>query len=335
VSRLPLAFSVYPGRKLPIDAVVRLTQHAERLGYDSVWIPETWGVDAVSVLATLAVQTETIRLASGVLNVYSRSIALIAQTAATLQTLSGGRFILGLGVSGPTVVEHWHGVPFDRPLDRTRHAVAGIRALLQGTRMDMATQRADNAGFALANVPDTPPPIYLAAIGPRNVHLGGQIADGWLPIFVTRREDLLAMERFRAGARQAGRDPDELQVAAFIPTALGSGGDAALRQHLAYYIGGMGTFYAEHARRLGYAREVDAIRTAWSEGRRREAVSAVPEALLADVTIGTTRTEAQRRLHDFRAGGMTIPVLSFPHGLREDEIASALAELAPVAASGG
>src|SRR5947209_4726578 len=156
-----LGFSLSPGRKLTIGPVIRLAQLAEDLGYDSVWIPETWGVDAVSVLSALALSTSRIRLASGVFNVYSRSPALIAQTAATLQDLSQNRFILGLGTSGPIVVERWHGVPFSRPLERTRAVVEVVRLALSGSRVDFSGWGIELSGFALSNPPSTSVPIYI------------------------------------------------------------------------------------------------------------------------------------------------------------------------------
>jgi F420-dependent oxidoreductase-like protein len=322
-----LGFSLYPSRTVPVDAVVRLAQEAESLGYHSIWIPETWGIDAVSVLAVLAASTKRICLASGVFNVYSRTPAVIAQTAATLQTLSEGRFLLGLGVSGPTVIEHWHGLPFGHPLQQTRRTITAVRRMLAGERVDMWEETSESHGFILSNAPASMPPIFLAALGPRNVGLAGELADGWLPIFASRQEDDSSLVAFRQGALRAGREPAGLEVAAFLPVASGMRGEEQLRRHLAYYIGAMGTFYAEHARRLGFDEAVQSIRSAWSSGARRHAVNLVPTELLAVTTLGTDPAGARERLEDYRRAGITIPVAAFPHGCSESEIARALVAL--------
>src|SRR5579864_5695975 len=178
-----LGVTLAPTKQIPLDAVVELARVADRLGYDTLWVPETWGFDAVTILAVLAASTERIRIASGVLNVYSRSAALIAQTAASLQHLSRNRFILGLGTSGPIVVEGWHGVAFRNPIMRTREYVEVIRLALSAQTVDFAGQTMQLSRFRLLNPPNAMPPIYIASLGPRNVRLTGEVADGWLPTF--------------------------------------------------------------------------------------------------------------------------------------------------------
>jgi F420-dependent oxidoreductase-like protein len=299
------------------------------LGYESVWIPETWGFDAVSVLAALAVHTSRIRLASGVVNVYSRSPTLIAQTAATLQDLSQNRFILGLGVSGPAVVERWHGTPFFRPLERTRAAVEIIRLALSGRRVEYHAAGFDLSGFSLAAPPAEPIPLFIAAIGPRNVHLVGEIADGWLPIFAARGHISRTFEQFQRGAQSAGRDPSSLDVAAFIPFLFGPRGDDLLRRQLAYYVGGMGTFYASFLERLGFRDEVATIRTAWDAGDRRSAVHAVAREMLDACTLGSSEHAARERIKQLQAEGIRMPVLTFPHGATESEIRQSIEIVAP------
>lgn len=324
-----LGLSLSPGRKLPIRSVVRLVQMAENLGYDSVWIPETWGTDSVSVLAALATSTTRIRLASGVFNIFSRSPTLLAQTAASLQELSHNRFILGLGVSGPTVVQNWHGVPFSRPLQRTRETVEIVRLALSGKAGQYAGREFTLSGFSLVNPPTTHIPIYIAALGPRNIRLTGEIADGWLPIFPVRDHLKEQFGILRSGAESTNRGTAELQVAAFIPCMLGARGDSLLRQQLAYYLGGMGTFYATYFDRLGFASEAGKVREAWTRGERKRAVQAVTEGLLAACTLGSSVPEVLERLTEFRLHGVTQPVLAFPHGASEDEIEDTLTNLAP------
>lgn len=314
---------------MPISAVVRLAKTAEQLGYESVWIPETWGTDAVSVLVVLALQTSSIRLASGVFNVYSRSPALIAQTAATLQELSQNRFILGLGVSGPGVVERWHGTSFSRPLERTRAAVEVIRMALSGRQVEYHARGFDLSGFSLAAPPAEPIPLFIAAIGPKNVRLVGEIADGWLPIFAARGHMGPLFSQFRAGAKSAGRNPSSLDVAAFIPILLGTRGDDRLRQQLAYYIGGMGTFYASLLERLGFREEVATIRALWIVGDHKSAVHAVTQQVLDACTLGSSEHEARERIKQLRAEGIRLPVLTFPYGATESEIRQSVEAIAP------
>lgn len=324
-----LGVTVTPSRQLTVDSIVSIGQAAEALGYESIWVPETWGADAVSLLAVLAQETDRIKVASGVFNVYSRSAALIAQTAATLQDTSHGRFILGLGVSGPTVVENWHGMAFQRPLERTREYVAAIRLALAGQPVDLAGNQLRLRGFRLLNPPAEAVPIYVAALGSRNVRLSGEIADGWLPIFAARGQMTELFGEFRRAALAAGRDPGSLDIAAYVPVLLGGRGDQLLRQQLAYYIGGMGAFYADFVRGAGFAEEAEVIGAAWQKGDRREAVSLVSDRLLETCTAGSEPGVARHRLAEYRREGIALPVIAFPHGSSMEEIMNTLEALAP------
>ena len=324
-----LGVTVAASRQLTLDSIVAIAQAAEALGYESIWVPETWGTDAVSLLAILARETGRIRLASGIFNVYSRSAALIAQTAATLQDVSHGRFILGLGASGPTVVENWHGMAFHRPLERTREYVAAIRLALGGQTVDIEGNQIRLRGFRLLNPPTEAVPIYIAALGRRNVRLTGEIADGWLPIFAARGHMTALFEEFRGAALDAGRDPDSLDIAAYVPVLMGSRGDRLLRRQLAYYIGGMGAFYADFVTSAGFAEEAAAIRIAWEAGNRREAENLVSDRLLETCTVGSEPTGARQRLAEYRREGIGLPVIAFPHGSSMEEIMTTLEALAP------
>jgi len=324
-----LGVTVAASRELSLDRVVSIGQAAEALGYESIWVPETWGADAVSLLAVLARETDRIKLASGVFNVYSRSAALIAQTAATLQDASHGRFTLGLGASGPTVVENWHGTAFHRPLERTREYVAAIRLALAGQPVDVEGNQLQLRGFRLLNPPDVAVPIYVAALGRRNVRLSGEIADGWLPIFAARGHMTELFDEFRGAALAAGRDPRWLDIAAYVPALVGNRGDQLLRQQLAYYIGGMGAFYADFVTGGGFAEEATAIRGAWEAGNRREAVNLVSDRLLETCTLGSDPAVARHRLAEYRREGIKLPVIAFPHGSSMEEIMTTLEALAP------
>ncbi|MGI8968361.1 MAG: LLM class flavin-dependent oxidoreductase [Chloroflexota bacterium] len=329
INSRPLGVSLSASKHLSLAETRTLAALADRLGYHSLWIPETWGWDAISVLAMACGATSRISIASGVLNVYSRSPTLIAQTAATLQELSNGRFILGLGASGPTVVEHWHGVPFSRPLERTRAYISIIRAALSGEEVAYEGEGMDLRGFRLSNPPSTPVPIYLAALGPRNVRLAGEVADGWLPIFAPLGHLRPLLETFHDSACQAGRNPDSLTVAAYLPAAIAPCGERLLAQQLAYYIGGMGSFYGRYISRLGFERDAALIRDHWQAGDRLSAVNAVSRGLLDCCTLGTTTEAARERLDAFRAEGVMLPIVTLPRGCNLQEIADTLEVLAP------
>lgn len=319
--------SLRPTEEVNLADVIRLTRLAESLGYESVWVPEVWSEDAVSVLAVLAASTEKIRLASGVLNVYSRSPALIAQTAATLSQISGGRFVLGLGTSGPGVVERWHGVRYEQPLRRTRAYVEVIRMALAGERVNHDGSEVPLRGFRLGNPPPSRIPIYIAAIGPRNIRLTGAIADGWLPIFAARGRMAGVFEELRRGAHEGGRDVSELDVGAYIPALVAPRAEELLRLQVAYYVARMGTYYHGLVTRLGFGENADQIREESRTRGLRAGAAAVTDEMLEVMTV---MSGGAGSLEPFRSDGIRLPILAFPNGAMPDEIESTLHALAPV-----
>lgn len=324
-----LGVSLAPTKQIPIEALVELSQLAERLGYASVWVPETWGSEATVSLTMLASNTERIGIAAGVFNIYSRSAALIAQTTATLQNISNGRFTLGIGTSGPIVVEKWHGEHFRRPIGRTRDYIEVIRLALSGRTVDYTGVDMQLKGFRLSNPPALPVPIYLAALGPRNIRLAGELADGWLPIFAARGHLSKLTETLHEGIRAAGRFPNQVAVAAYIPAALGAGAEKLLRQQIAYYVGGMGTFYADFVSRVGFQSQADNIHRRWQRGDRLGAVAAVDDALLEACTLGPDVAEARIRLEQYCDEGIGMPILVPAHGSTVQNVADTLIGLAP------
>jgi F420-dependent oxidoreductase-like protein len=316
-------------RQIDIQRVIELAQLAEAGGYESIWVPETWGTDAVTLLALLARETRRIHLAAGVFNVYSRSAMLIAQTAATLQSLSGGRFLLGLGASGPIVVESWHGVPYRRPVGRTADYVNAIRLALAGATVDFDSTDFTLKGFKLQNPPRLPVPIYIAALGPKNVRMAGAIADGWLPIFVARGHLKSMFDELASGAASTARDVARIDVASYVPAAVGPRAELLIRQQLAYYVGGMGTFYAETMERAGFGGEVKRVREAWQRGDRTTAVNAISASLLEACAASGSAVDMRDRLKAFRAEGVALPILMLPHGTSSDEAAALVEALAP------
>ncbi|MFQ5880404.1 MAG: LLM class flavin-dependent oxidoreductase, partial [Dehalococcoidia bacterium] len=297
---------------------IAVVQRAEELGYDSVWVGEAWGRDAVTALTEVAVHTHTIRLGFGILNVYSRTPALIAQTTATLDEISGGRVVLGLGTSGPTVVESWHGVPYRSPLQRTRECIEVVRLALSGERVDYEGRIFRLRGFRLRFRPPRPVvPIYVAALGPHNLRLTGELADGWLPIYLWPERVGEFQRHLEVGARVAGRSLADVVVAPYTLACVNEDGQRArdlIRQHLAYYVGGMGTFYAELVGRYGFAAEVEAVRRAWAQGDRTAAAAHVSDALVDALSVAGEADQCRWRLATYHAQGVHLPIVVFPHG---------------------
>ena len=289
--------------------LVELAVEAERLGYDSAWVAEAWGTDAVTVLSWLGARTTTLKLGAGILQIPARTPAMTAMTAATLDLMSGGRFLLGLGTSGPGVAEGWHGQPFGKPLGRTREYVEIVRAALRREALEHHGEHYDiphggqRALKLMARPLRAEIPVYLAAIGPRNVQLAVEIADGWLPIWISP-------ERLRDvwGEALAAARPG-FDVAAFsVPVALDDNGQAArdsVKPVLALYVGGMGEFYNALVGRYGYEAEAQKIRELYLGGRKLEAIAAVPDALVDEVALVGPRERIAERLDAWRESGVT------------------------------
>ena len=317
---------------LPRQEIVEVVQQAEALGYDSVWVGESWGRDGFTWLTQLACHTGRITLATGIATVYSRSPALIAQTVASLDEISEGRVILGLGTSGPIVIEGWHGLPFERPLRRTREYIEIFRLILSGERVNYQGEIFQLKGFRLPFTPVRPKvPIYVASLGPQNLRLTGELADGWLPIYL----DATHLQEFQhdlaSGAQKAGRALNTIDVAPYILSCVSEDVEAARRlvkSHLAYYIGGMGTFYANLIARYGFEDEVSRVREAWGRRDRQSAASQVTDAMVARMAICGSPTEGRAQLETYRAAGVTLPIVSFAHGASRDMIRQTLEGLA-------
>jgi F420-dependent oxidoreductase-like protein len=333
--KLGLSLGYAPPGTNPAD-LFPLVQEAERLGFDSVWVAEAWGTDAVSVLGWLAGRTERIKLGSAIMQIPGRTPANTAMTAATLDLLSGGRFLLGLGTSGPQVVEGWHGQPWGKPLGKTREYVEIVRAAL---RRDVVAHEGehyripwDGEGATGLGKPlklmlrplRAEVPIYLAALGPKNVALAAEIADGWLPIFV-------APERFddAFGPSLAAAPPD-FEIAATASVFVGDDVAAlrdALRPHVALYVGGMGAkgrnFYNSLVRRYGWEEEAERIQELYLAGKQREAIAAVPDELVDAVSLIGPKERIAERLEAWRETPITTLVL----GTTQPEALQTLAEL--------
>jgi len=316
-----------------VDALVELSRRAESLGYERAWLPETWGRDAVTAMAVIADRTETIGVGPSILNVYSRSPALVGQTAATLQEVSDGRFRLGLGPSGPIVIEGWHGVDFDRPLRRTREYVDIVRTVTAGETLSYDGDIFQLAGFRLrSDPPETPVEIDTAAMGPKAVELAGRFADGWHALMFTPDGLRERLADFRRGVDMGDGDCEDRTVTLSVTCCALADGERArelARGHAAFYVGGMGTFYRDALARQGYEAEANEIATAWANGDRERALAALDDDLLDALGAAGTPERARRELRKFaEIDGVDSLAVGFPRGATADEIRQTMAELA-------
>jgi F420-dependent oxidoreductase-like protein len=289
--------------------LVQLAVEAERLGYDSAWAAEAWGTDVVTVLSWLGARTTTLKLGAGIMQIPARTPALTGMTAATLDLLSGGRFLLGLGTSGPAVAEGWHGQEFGRPLARTREYVEIVRSVLRREPLEHHGEHydvplGDHRSLKLMARPlRAEIPIYLAAIGPKNVALAAEIADGWLPIWISPERLRDVFGEALAGAAEPF-DVAAFGVQVVLTDDVESGRDA-IRPILALYVGGMGTYYNRLVGRYGYEAEAARIRELYLGGHKRGAAAAVPDALVDEVALVGPRERIAERLQAWRESGVT------------------------------
>ena len=298
---------------------LELAREAERLGYDSAWVAEAYGSDAATVLAWLAAQTSSINLGSAVFQIPARSPAMTAMTAATLDQLSGGRFRLGLGLSGPQVAEGWYGQRFARPLARARDYLSVVRMALERQRVSYQGETLelplpDGPGKALKltiHPAQQRLPIYLGAMGPQNLALAGELADGWLGFLFAPEHASRFREHLAAGAARSGRDLDGFDVApnvqVHIADDLAAARDA-MRPFLALYIGGMGSrernFYTEQAARYGFEQAARTVQDHYLAGDRPQAMAALPDELIDLVTLCGPAARVRERLEAHREAGV-------------------------------
>ena len=310
--RLGLSFG---WRDKSLAGIVDCVRMAEEAGFESVWIPEAWGRDAFLALATIAHATQRIKLATGIINAYSRSPAAIAMAAATLEELSNGRAILGIGSSGAAVVERWHGLHFQRPLTRLRESITIVRQILSGGQVNFQGKVFQVSNFRLAvQAPVRTIPIYLAALGPKMLRLAGEIADGVLLYLQPSSKIREAIAEIQSGAEQAKRPAGSVDVAAFLPTFVSEEPEQAkqiVARVIAYYVGGMGVYYHRKVSEIGFKAEADKIQSAWLRGDRVAATREVSRALVDSVAIAGTPAECRSRLEEFRKAGVSLPILSF------------------------
>ena len=333
----------YSGARMELP--LALVQEADRLGYYAVWTAESYGSDALTPLTWLGALTQNIKLGTAILQMPARTPAMTAMSAMTLDQLSGGRMLLGLGLSGPQVVEGWHGQPYGKPLEKTREYVSIVRAIFRreapvafsGTYYQIPYQGEDATGLGkslksiLHGRADLP--IYLASIGPKNITLTAEIADGWLPIFFSpERYDQIHRAQIEAGFARAGQDKNiaQFDIAPTVTVVMGDNIEMCynqLRPMLALYIGGMGArgknFYFDLACQYGFEAEAHKIQDFYLEGNKGEAMMAVPEAIIDAVALVGSKARIKDRLQLWKDS----PITTLNIGTNDIDTLRTMAEL--------
>ena len=317
-----------------VQTLVSQVQQAESLGYDHAWLPETWGRDAVSALSLMADKTDEIGLGSSIMNVYGRSPAILGQTAVTLQEVSDGRFRLGVGPSGPILIEGWHGADFGNPLARTREAVEIIKLVTSGESVEYDGSVFNLSGFRLRCAPPDPqPPVDVAAMGPKAVELTGRFADGWHATLFSPSGLEDRLEDLERGADLGDRDVDDVRTVLSLTCCALEDGERARElaaRHAAFYIGGMGTYYRDSLARQGYEDVAHEISAAYGSGDRERATELVTDEILDEFSAAGSPERAREEFEKFAdVDGLDAVAVGFPRGADQDEITETLAALAP------
>ena len=337
------------------DEAIEIVQAAERFGFDSVWAAESYGSDAVSVLAYLAAKTERIQLGAAILQVPARPPAAAAMAGVTIDGLSGGRFIFGFGPSGPQVSEGWYGVPYEKPWGRTREYVEIVKQVVaregrleyRGKHFTLPLKEGKGVtGQGKALKLNIHPirneiPVYLGAIGRKSVELAAEIADGWIPIFfsVDKWQDAWG-EHIEAGLAKGDRSREDFQVSPSVQVAIDGDLDAArglVKAGLLLCIGGMGSkktnFYADLTRRFGFAEVADEVQELYLDGNREQAYAAIPDELVDATAMIGTEDEVAERVKRFADAGVDRMIVSPMHG-NFDENVRCLEKLADMVGAG-
>ncbi len=307
------------GRKRDFGELVAYVVEAENLGVDTVWTAEAWGQDAVAPLAFLAARTERIRLGTGIMQISARAPAMTAMTALTMAAISNDRFILGLGVSGPQVVEGLHSQPYRGPLTRLKETVdivklacAGEKLAYDGTYHKLPLPGGEGKALRLAQPGNPHIPIYLATLGPRSLQYTGEVADGWLGTSFTPEHAEAHLAHIRSGAERAGRDFSEIDIQVGGTVAFGDDLDALiapLKPRMAFTLGAMGSaktnFYNDAFKRGGWEDVAQEVQQLWVAGNREAAQARVPDAMVIQANLLGTEDEVRARMRAYKNAGVT------------------------------
>ena len=315
-------------------SVLRMARLAEDLGYDSIWIPEAWAYEQFQLLTEIAVHTTRIKLATGIANVFSRSAGLLAMSAATLDEISEGRFILGLGTSGQTVVENFHGVRYTKPLTRLKETIGICKALWRGQRLQPEMSSLfDARHFKLEMTPRRPDiPVYVASLQHKAIVEIGRCADGWVPTFWPYKHLADGAALLAEGARAAGRDPQAIAIAPFmaiVPLDDVAAARGMIKPLVSFYIGGMGVYYHALFCRYGFQENADLVRDLYQKGERQQAAAAVSDTLIDAIAICGPAAQCRERLAEWRAHGVDQALMNMPVGVPVEVGEQLLRAMAP------
>jgi len=309
----------FAGSPVEREEIVKRVQVAEDLGVESVWVAEAWGRDAFSMLTHLALTTKKIGLGTAIVNVFSRTPGALAMTFGTLDELSGGRAIIGLGSSGANVVEHWHGVPFDKPATRLREYIEIINMIMRRQKLmyDGKVFKMERGFTAQFPILRDHIPTYIASIATKSMVQTGEVADGWIPIYWPKDKIASGVETLMEGARKAGKTRADLTVAP--ATVLQVTDDASeetiraqARAPIAFYVGRMGTYYYEMLNRHGFEEEVSKIQAAWAARDAKAAAAAVSDRMLDQTAIVGPLEKCLDELEERRLLGVDLPMINMP-----------------------
>lgn len=317
--------------RIPVaEDVGEFGRTVEDLGYESVWLNESWGSDPIAELTAVARATEELLVGTAIVNAFTRTPASLAMSASTMARLSGGRFILGIGAGHPELVEGLHDLPWERPVHRMHETLSLVTELLDDDLVEYESDLFDVSGVTPL---DADVPIYSAALGPANRRVTGKLSDGWIPYHVPVDELAAAFETVAGAARAAGRDPDAVAVVPYIACVVDEDRDAArngIRANVARYVGGFSDGSYRNAVGAGFAEEADRIAAAWRRGDQDTARAVVTDEMVDALGIAGTPTEARERLQDLRDRPIVDRVLiSVPHQIDEETADRTVRELAP------
>lgn len=316
---------------LPAHNLIKMAPLVDQLGYSQISVPEIWGHDAFSLISVLSQLTRKVELATGIVNIFSRTPATMAMTVASIDELSRGRFTLGLGLSGPAVIENLHGMKFEKPLTRTKEYVQVLRTLLNGRRLNHETSQLGhlkNFNLSIKNIRKDIP-IHIAALGPKNIELTASIADGWIPVIMpipAFKEEVEKIKSFIPA------DKSDFAITPFVLSILGEGEEELnlLRNHLAYYWGGMGSFYNNMLKRIGFEEEANTIMDLWNKGKIKDAVASVSDELLDLTCVFGDKDQMQEKMQDIINAGATRPLVTIPFKTNIEIATNTFHALAPV-----
>ena len=321
---------------ISIEDLLRLAKEADHLGYTGCFVGESWGMDAFTTLSAIASCTKDICVATGIVPIFSRTPGLLAQSITSLDIISHGRAILGLGTSGRRVIEDWHGMKYDRPIQRSKEYLEIIRMALNDAPVNYDGNFFHLKRFKLAISPvQQHIPLYLASIGPSNLRLTGQLADGWLPIWTDFEQLPGLIGVVTTAAKSAGRNISDITIAPQILCCVANNAEELCQaqvdvsNHMAYYIGGMGEYYHDLFCRFGYQHQADAIKRAWVSGDRKLAASLVDNQMLDNITVIGDVETCRSKIARFRQMGATMPVVAFHHRATPNSMMNTIQALAP------